>query len=190
MISRLKPGRPAKFFFAISTGDQGLSSAAHEELSHRFGALDPPGKPYNFSLYSRYYDEELGAPVWKHLIGLEELRQPTDLVPIKRTTESIESGFRLEKGGRLCRRVNIDPGYVNGWQVVLASVKNYAHRIYLGQGVFAEITLVYRKSSFHSLPWTYPDYQDPEVQSRLEILRREWMERSQSLGQPERPLET
>ena len=61
------------------------------------------------------------------------------------------------------RRVNLDPGYLLLSRLVLSTFKDFAHRIYLGRGVFAEVTLIFREGSFRPLPWTYPDYAAPET---------------------------
>ena len=61
------------------------------------------------------------------------------------------------------REVNLDPGYVSLENVVLATGKNYSHRVFLQQGVFAELTLIFKQPSFVATPWCYPDYAHPEV---------------------------
>jgi hypothetical protein len=60
--------------------------------------------------------------------------------------------------GQPGRGINLDPGYINGAQLVLATTKNYSHRLYLDQGIYGEVTLIFRKGNFQALPWTYPDY--------------------------------
>jgi hypothetical protein len=81
-------------------------------------------------------------------------------------TNAIEVKYRNEEGGRT---VNIDPGLLSLSSLILASTKNYAHRIYLGQGIYAEITLIYKNHRFNALDWTYPDYQED---SALEFFQR------------------
>jgi hypothetical protein len=71
--------------------------------------------------------------------------------------------------------VNLDPGLLTPENFILATGKNFSHRVYLGNGVFADLTLVYRNGGFHPLPWTYPDYASEEVRSLLRDLRREHM---------------
>ena len=78
---------------------------------------------------------------------------------IKRTTNKIENGY-LQDGKR---QVNIDPGYISLERLVLATGKNYTHRIYLSKGIFADLTLIFHKGSFSPLQWTYEDYASPEI---------------------------
>jgi hypothetical protein len=70
------------------------------------------------------------------------------------------------------RRVDVDPGYLTRTKLVLATTKDYAHRVYLGRGIYAEVTLSYRQGAFHPWPWTYPDYASPEYAPQLEAMRR------------------
>ena len=41
---------------------------------------------------------------------------------------------------------------------MLFSTKNYAHRVPLHSGIYAELTLIYRNKSYQPVEWTYPDY--------------------------------
>ncbi len=182
---RLKGSSPAKFFFAVAGREERYLPEVEKPLADCCGSLDFSSSLYSFSEFSTYYDAETGGPVWKYLICCRELRPPEDLVWIKQKVEEIQSAFLTERSGRLCRDVNIDPGYLNGWQVVLASVKNFAQRIYLGGGVYAETTLLFQKGQFQSLPWTYADYQSETVQSFLRKARNDWAGKS-ALGKPGR----
>jgi hypothetical protein len=73
------------------------------------------------------------------------------------------------------RRVNIDPGYMLRERFVLASGKNFSHRIYIGEGIYADLTLIYQKGSFKKLPWTYPDYSDNGMLKFLEKVRNKYI---------------
>ncbi len=72
------------------------------------------------------------------------------------------------------RRVNIDPGYVSQAHLILATGKGYAHRPYLRDGIYADLTLMYRDRKFHSLPWTYPDYAGEEMIGMLDRIREKY----------------
>jgi hypothetical protein len=80
---------------------------------------------------------------------------PDRLAALKQASNQIEDRWKRD-GGK--RRVNIDPGYLSASQLVLASTKPFAHRIYIERGIWAEVTLLFKQGSFTSLPWTYPDY--------------------------------
>jgi len=111
----------------------------------------------------------MGKELIRQWVSFSQLIKEDEIKDIKLKTIQLEK-LLANKDGR--RNVNIDPGYVSLSKLVLASTKNYAHRIYLGDGIFAEITLIYRKGMFRPLEWTYPDYRQntkffEEVRSEL-----------------------
>ena len=89
------------------------------------------------------------------------------MADIKLETNLLEDQY--VRGGR--RRVNIDPGYLLYERFVLASGKNFSHRIYIGKKIYADLTLIYQRGVFEKLPWTYPDYADQPIISFLERAR-------------------
>jgi hypothetical protein len=98
------------------------------------------------------------------LIGQDQLAD------IKLVTNALEQARAAD--GR--RRVNIDPGYLLLERFVLATGKNYSHRIYLGRGIYADLTLIYRQGAFRALPWTYPDYGGQPIGHFLHVVRRKY----------------
>lgn len=104
--------------------------------------------------YSEYYREELGWPIKRHFIFFEGLINSETLPEIKLLTRDIEEA--LSRDGK--RTINIDPGYLTLSKVVLASTKNYSHRIYMGKGIFAEVTLIFKNKRYQPHLFTYRDY--------------------------------
>jgi Domain of unknown function (DUF4416) len=147
---------PVKLFSGILLSD-GLESAdAESELRKRFGPIDHRAGPMPFD-FTEYYRKEMGKPLTRVLCSFEELVDPVSLAHAKCETRAIEDRFRREDSGTP-RTVNIDPGYIEQSKVVLASTKNFYHRIYLDQGIFAEVTMHFRNNTYQFFPWTYPDY--------------------------------
>ena len=109
---------------------------------------------------THYYDEEMGPPILRQWVAFHPPVSPERLWLVKLVTNRIERQF-FSRGGR--RAVNLDPGYVEPSKLVLWSTKNHAHRIYQGDGIFAEITLTFRNRGFQPLTWTYPDYRSAEA---------------------------
>jgi len=106
--------------------------------------------------YSEHYDKELGTPLYRNFIFFDEIIDPSILADIKLLTNDLEARYsRNDK-----RQINLDPGYITLAKVVLASTKNYSHRIYLGKGIYAELVLLYKKNQFITMPYTYNDYKD------------------------------
>jgi len=140
--------------------------AALEPMISSYGAIEMDYGPVEFS-WSDYYAEEMGGGLLKYYAVF---REPTDrarLPQIKSHTNDIEGRFSRE--GK--RAVNIDPGYLTKDKLVLASTKDFYHRLYLGAGIFGEVTLHYSKGCFRFFSWTYPDYQEPEFLKFLEAAR-------------------
>jgi hypothetical protein len=142
-----------KLIASLLTGDAALFHTAKETLVGAFGPVDFESELLPFD-HTDYYTPEFGPNLRRQFVAFEHLVDPGDLPSIKRRTNEIECSLAL--GER--RRINIDPGYVSLVKLVLASTKNHAHRLYLGQGIFGEGTLSYQGGRFRPWPWTYPDY--------------------------------
>ncbi len=130
---------------------------ALQQMTSRYGAVKSAGNPFPFH-HTRYYQDEMGENLNKFYCSFENLIDPMDIVNIKLTSNEIEKEFCSHSK----RNVNIDPGYIEVPKLVLATTKNYGHRIYLGKGIYGDVQLVWRQGSFQANPWTYPDYMQPE----------------------------
>ncbi|HNU23779.1 MAG TPA: DUF4416 family protein [Mesotoga sp.] len=136
-------------------------------LEKEFGPADYISKSLDFDKYTSYYNDEMGFGLKGKLLSFKRLVHPQQLSLIKRITNDIEEKFGLE--GK--RKVNLDPGYVHHAQFVLASTKHWANRIYIGDGISAEITLIFVNGAFAPLPYTYPNYRDREYIEELMRIR-------------------
>lgn len=135
-----------------------IYSRAAGELRYVVGTVQEKTPLLPF-LHTTYYDNEMGGDLHRYFV-LFAPRLDRDLLPeIKLKTNEVEE--RLAHEGR--RMVNIDPGYVTLENVVLATTKGYAHRIYMSRGIYADLTLVFSNGTFRPLDWTYPDYASPET---------------------------
>lgn len=125
------------------------------DLEAGFGPADFVSPQFDFDKTS-YYEEEMGAGLRKIFVAFEKLIPPEKIVDVKLATNGIEEKYHDGAGGG--RLVNLDPGYLALAKMALATTKDNFHRLYLGRGIFAEVTLKFENGSFHPLPWTYPDY--------------------------------
>jgi hypothetical protein len=132
-----------------------------------FGPVDFLSAPGAFP-YTTYYDDEMGQGILRQTASFLNLVAPGSLAVIKLRTNAIETGLSLD--GK--RKVNIDPGLLSLENFILATGKNFTHRIYLRDGIYADLTLIYHKGAYGSLPWTYPDYREPEFLHYLGVLRK------------------
>ncbi|MBD3217501.1 MAG: DUF4416 family protein [candidate division Zixibacteria bacterium] len=149
-----------KLFCGLIYRDLDLLREATRLLTKAFGPLDNESGIYDFD-HTEYYQSEMGTNLIRRFISFEELVEPTRLVNIKAKTNEIEKKLADRDGDSFKRNINIDPGYMELSKIVLASTKNYSHRIYMGKGIFAEVTLIRKNNKFKFLPWTYPDYVHP-----------------------------
>ncbi len=139
---------------------------ALQDLVRLFGPMDFVTQPEPFS-YTSYYEKEMGGGLLRVYGSFESLVDPETLPEIKWITNEMEE--RTAVNG--CRRVNIDPGLLSEERLVLATGKNYTHRIYLRKGIYADLTLIFRNGAYRALPWTYPDYADPRTRYWFGLMR-------------------
>ncbi|MFH0777189.1 MAG: DUF4416 family protein [Candidatus Eisenbacteria bacterium] len=153
------PSRPVKvkLIAAVMAADPRLLSEARDVFARDYGVADASSTVFPFS-YSDFYREEMGEALVKVFCSFERLVEPGEIVRAK--LRAIESEKRFLAEGTSKRRVNLDPGYLDGTKLVLATTKNSDHRIYVGEGLYAGVELVYRKGSFIRLDWTYLDYRE------------------------------
>lgn len=166
-MSQPKDPPEAKLLMGLLFRDTAVQLQALEVLCNRFGPLDFLSEPEPF-VYTSYYDEELGKGIQRQLLSFLDLFPQDTLPDIKLITNGIEKDLSIQ--GK--RRVNIDPGMLTEERLVLATGKNFTHRIYLGKGIYGDLTLLYQGGSFRALPWTYPDYKAPMTLHFLGVLRQ------------------
>jgi len=147
---------PVKFLAAVlfSPGFD-MKGRLYPELERIFGRIDSESGDYDFDK-TDYYADEMGKNLRRRLLSFAGLLPATELVSRKLACHRIEEKFS-ENGSR---RVNIDPGYIDYFKVVLASFKEGPQKIYLGESVFADMVLLYERGEFRVLPWTFPDFRE------------------------------
>ena len=161
---------PALIVIGVIHSDESALDSAIEKLTAVIGPLRRVGESFPFR-WTDYYQEEMGAGLTRCFLASERLVERQWLVELKLLANRIEKELAKEDGSR---RINLDPGLMTLENFVLATTKNRGHRIYLRDGIFAEVTLMYVQGKFESLPWTFPDYQSEEVQGVLLGVRREY----------------
>lgn len=103
-----------------------------------------------------YYQKEMGEPLSRFFVMSDQLYPRDELLQTKLLSLNWEKQWSVE--GK--RQVNVDIGFLSAENFILATTKNYSHRVFLGQDIFADLTFQFQKGAFHSFPWTYPDYLD------------------------------
>jgi len=163
---------PVKLFTAILYRDDMWLDKAKKILVKHYGSIDLYTDAVSFR-ETDYYRKEMGDDLKKVWYSFSDLIKPDSLANIKCQTHEIEESLKVEseQSGRV---VNIDPGYIELSKIVLASLKNFSHRIYIGKGVFHEVTMIYKDKQFQELLWTYPDYKSKRMKDFFEQVRQKY----------------
>jgi hypothetical protein len=169
-MSELIEPRPVKLFIGLIYSQDAPVDECIKGLEEEFGEIDFMSEEFSFS-FTSYYEKEMGKKLRRKIFSFRKLIKRNELVDIKIFTNQIEKTFSIE--GK--RRINIDPGYIAPEHLILSTGKGYYHRPYLGRGVYADLTLVYKNKEFHTLEWTYPDYRTEEMKQLLKRIREKYM---------------
>jgi len=150
---------PVKLFIGMLSPDIDLFDFCAEILRKEYGPIDYQSTVLPWDK-TDYYQDEMGAGIFRKFIFFDHLIDPGKLPEIKLFTNKIEGNFATRAGSAVRRRINLDPGYVTEAKVVLATTKDFSHRIYIGSSIYAEVTLKYvvRDRDFTPFDYTYPDY--------------------------------
>jgi len=163
-MSAPKIPEPARLVISALTPHDDLVQPISIRLAEELGPVQEQIGPIQFN-YTDYYDREMGPGIFRWLLSFAQLVDKSSLASIKLLTNGVEQSY-TERGKR---KINLDPALLSLGNFVLATGKDNAHRIYLNEGIFADLTLVFRGGTYRPLDWTYPDYADPTL---IDILNR------------------
>ena len=175
-----KPPNPVKLFVGMITQDPVWFEMAVKTLQVDYGPIDFEGFPQPWN-HTEYYAQEFGDQLIRKFVFFERLIWPDQLWKIKRAIIEIERQMGEVINGRLYRRVNLDPGYLTHSKVVLSTRKDFSHRVYLQEGIYAEVTLIYQGKQFRPMPYTYPDYRATEYLQLFDQAREAFCRSYQNL---------
>jgi len=161
----------ATLVMGVLYADAAVGAAALDRCVAEMGPVDSRLGPVPFS-WSSYYQDEMGPDLKREWLVFRRRVDPELLAELKLFTNAVESAF--SESGR--RMVNLDPGILTRWNLVLATGKPRHQRVYLRKGIFGDLTLVYHTGAYHGMPWTYPDWGSEQVraflgQARAQLLR-------------------
>ena len=161
--------RPVKLFAGVISSDPTLIPFVDERLCSLFGPVELRSEPFPFDS-TAYYNEEMGQPLSRCFFGYAELISAERIAQIKSQTNQLEADCAARQT-RVSRPVNIDPGYLEESKIVLASTKNFSHRILIADGIYAEVTLLFERKGWQPLPWTFPDFRTGRYNAFFTSLR-------------------
>lgn len=169
-MSRPKHAHPVKLIVGFLSAERNLLDEVLKTLMGTYGPVDWISSVTAFD-YTEYYARELGSKLLRRFATFDRMISPEILPDIKLMTNMVED--RFSKDGK--RRVNIDPGYISEAHLILATGKGYTHRPYLRDGIYADLTLVYKDKAFHVMEWTYPDYASAAMLEELKRIREKYL---------------
>jgi len=168
----IKPVKPVKYFCGLTFTPAVELTTILQEIEKRFDAIDFTSPVYDFDAFTDYYQPEMGKGLRKLFVSFERLRDMEELPEIKQQTNALEAAYMVGQS----RMFNLDPGYLTLAKVVLATTKDYSHRLYLGRGIYGDLHLVFKDKAYQAQPWTYPDYRQPLALEFFSELRRLYQE--------------
>ncbi len=176
---KLKAPKPVKLIIGILAADRQCLHAAIEAIDAKFGKVDLESDAWSFDK-TDYYKDETGENILRQFVSTERLIAPGLLVKIKHKTNKLEQKLAAKLALPLPRPVNLDPGIIEPSKLILATTKNYSHRIYIGKKMYAEVTLIFDKGSWRPFDHTYPDYRQQCYFDFFDKVRKRLLEQLKS----------
>lgn len=180
-MAKTRPIEPVIRFVALITSCPEVERWAWNRIAGAWGEVAETSAPMPF-VAGGYYDAEMGRGLGKVLVAMTDPCDSGGLADWKRQTNEWEWQAAAVYRGGPARPLNLDPGYITQAKLVLATVKDRDHRIYLRDGIFAEVTLTYTGGHWLGHRWTYPDYRTPEVIDFANRCRHRLREHLKAIG--------
>jgi hypothetical protein len=174
-MAQPKEFTPVKLICGVIYKEEGLYGEARRRLEAEWGSVDSESPAFPFDL-TGYYEDEMGPDLSRRFMSFGTLVPPESLSERKLRTIGIEEALRLDRGAA-GRPVNIDPGYLTASAVVMATAKDFAHRIPLSRGIYAHLEFLFTRAGVRTLDWTYPDLRREACQAYLRSVRELYLER-------------
>jgi len=176
----LKDAKPVKLIIGILAADGDCLQRAVDVLPQQFGTIDLTSDIWSFE-QTDYYADQAGQHILRQFVSFSKLIDPDQLAGIKHKTNEIEQTLAKQLNMPLPRPVNLDPGIIETSKLILATTKNYSHRIYIGNKMYAEVTLIYDKGKWKPFDYTYPDYRQKCYQGFFDKVRAQLKEQLKSI---------
>ena len=184
-MARTKAPEAVKLIVGMLGNSAEIFCSAETDMETLWGQIDIASEILPFT-YTDYYEKQMGPRLLRKFVSFAELIDPGALASIKHQSNSLEEKWaqvQADQQPDVARPINLDPGYIEPSKLVLASTKNYSHRIYIGESMYAECTLSYHRGAWQSWPFSYPDYASGDYDTFLCQVRNRLMEQLSSQKQ-------
>jgi hypothetical protein len=178
-MADVKPFTPAKLIVGIISSLDAAIRRTEEAVTASYGPVDLKSAAFLFD-QTDYYDKQMGKGLSRLFLGFSRLVPPESLSSIKVYTNALEEEIK-KSFARDERIVNIDPGILTGSALIMATAKDFAHRIPLSQGIYAHLELLFSRKAVKLLPWTYPDFKQEGYQKYFLEARQVYLRQLKSL---------
>ncbi len=172
-MAQPKEFAPVKLICGVICKEDALHAEARKRLEAEWGRADSESPAFPFDL-TGYYEDEMGGGLARRFLSFETLVAPGALPEAKLRAIELESMIRRERGVA-GRPVNIDPGYLTASAVVMATAKDFAHRVPLANGIYAHLELLFTRTGVRTLDWTYPDLRREPPQAYFREVREVYL---------------
>lgn len=165
-MTQISAPTPVKLFIVTLHRESDVYDRALGRLKPLWGEADFISESFPFD-ETHYYEQEMGTPLERRFISFERLISPDQIVDVKLQTNLLEQHFARDAS----RTINLDPGYLDHYKVVLASAKFGGQKIYMRDGIYADMTLVMYKGKWESFAWGFPDFKSGKYDRVLSKIR-------------------
>jgi hypothetical protein len=172
-MAEVKPFAPAKLIVGIISSEDAVLEKAEEAVTAVYGPVDFKSEAFHFD-QTDYYEKEMGKGLRRSFLSLSRLVPPESLSDIKVKTNDLEEEITRLFAGK-SRIVNIDPGILTASALIMATAKDFSHRVPLRQGIYAHLELLFSKNAVKLLPWTYPDFRQEGYQRFFVAARQAYL---------------
>jgi len=175
-MARLADPAPVKLFVVTLHRNPSILDQALKLLTETWGEIDFESEDFPFQ-ETNYYDQEMGPGLLRRFYSFRNLIHPDQIVEAKLHSNSIEEQFAQGAA----RTINLDPGYLDTYKVVLASAKFGGQKIYLRDGIYADMTLTMYKGKWEAFLWGFPDFKSRKYDAVLCKIRDLYKEQRRNL---------
>ena len=162
-MGQLTSHYPVLLIAAVTSRYESAIQWSITQAAKQWGAVQLKSDVFDFT-ETGFYAKTMGLDLRKQLVAFQ-FTDPAALADFKIASNLWEEQYAASHPHPETRPLNIDPGYITEAKLVLATTKDRDHRIYLRDGIYAEVTLHYQQHKWTQSRWTYPDYQRDDFQS-------------------------
>ena len=171
---QLSEPKPVKLICGILACDSHALQRGRDSFLAEFGQADFLSEIWPFT-QTQYYKDQTGTNILRQFVAIADLIDPGRLAAVKHKTNQIEQDLAKELP-IWPRPVNLDPGLLEPSKLILASTKNFSHRVYIGDKIYAEVTLLSNKGTWRFQEYTYPDYKQTCYQQFFSKVKKRLVE--------------